>query len=293
MKQSLFKFLMVGMLTLCGSAHAVTCSINVTSVPLSTLYVSGAPTNITGTVSGSCIKQAGDAARPYIYIGINQGEPPAGRAMTRQNGLQLLNYQIYKANFTTGIWSETTGSTSTTVTGGFLYRMANNNTAQTFNYPYYLSIPTPQAAAPAGIYDDLAIIATIRLSDNNGLSTGAILGTAAFGASASIPNSCYFSTSPSSLVLNYTSFTGTAVTGNSTFALSCTFNSSYTLAIGPAATGSALDINYTLALSAASGIGTAAPQNFTVTGTAAANQAGTCASSTCSATNAHTITVTF
>ena len=294
MKQFFFKFLMVGMFVIGGAAHAVTCNITTaTSVSLSTLYASGAATNVTGTISGSCTP-ASAAERAYIFIGLDGGKPSAGRAMTRQNGTETLNYQIYHRNATSGIWNEATGvAANNTGAGGVLYRLANSAAVQTFSYVYYLNIPAGQTTAPVGIYDDLIITATIRLSTAGGLSTGTVLGNAVFGASASIQHSCYFSTSPTALVLDYTSFTGTAVTGTSTFALSCTFGSPYTLAIGPPATGTALGVNYSLALNALSGTGTASPQAFSVTGTAAANQSGTCASSTCSATNAHTITVTF
>lgn len=211
--------------------------------------------------------------------------------MVRQNGANLLNYQIYKDVGLTSIWNEATAPNNGT--GGFSFRMLNNLTAQPFPpYSYYLNIPAGQTTSPAGIYNDTAITATIRLSDAAGLATGAIINTAVFTANASIQHSCYFSTNPSTLNLNYTSFTGTAVTGASSFALSCTFNSPYTLAIAPT-TGTALGVNYSLALSAASGTGTAAPQIFTVMGTAAAGQAGTCAIGVCSATNLHTVTVTF
>ena len=292
MKRFLFKLLPItGMFITWGTAHAVICSISATSMPLSTVYSAPAATQTyTGTISGSCTKEATDIRQPYIYIGINEGNPPAGRAMVRQNGADLLNYQIYNAVGLTSIWNEATAPNNGT--GGVSYRMNNVATAQAFTYSYYLNIPTGQTTAPAGIYSDSAITATIRLSDNAGLNTGALISTAVFSANASIQHSCYFSTNPSTLNLNYTSFTGTAVTGASSFALSCTFNSPYTLAIAPT-TGTALGINYSLALSAALGTGTAAPQNFTVTGTAAAGQAGTCAIGVCSANNPHTVTVTF
>lgn len=294
LKTPLLKLLSVCVLGACGSAHAVICSINATSVPLSTLYVSGTATQLTGTISGSCTREATDIARPYIYIGLNQGEPPAGRAMTRQNGAELLTYEIYHATYGSGIWTEGTGVAFNIATnGGVLYRMANSAAAQPFSFLYYLRIPTPQAGKPAGIYDDLAVTATIRLSTVGGSATGAVLGLASFGISASIQHSCYFSTSPATLNINYTSFRTTAATGSSPFALSCTFNTPYTLALGPTSSGALLGLNYSLALSAASGTGTAAPQNFSVTGTVAANQSGTCAGASCSNSQAHTITIGF
>jgi hypothetical protein len=95
------------------------------------------------------------------------------------------------------------------------------------------------------------------------------------------------------MTINYTSFTATAATGSSAFQLSCTYNTPYTLTIGPPSTGTLLGLNYSLAMSAPSGTGTGAGQSFSVNGTAAANQSGTCASGACSASQTHTITVGF
>jgi spore coat protein U-like protein len=294
LKHLLLKFLFLAVLVAGGSAHAVICSVVATSVPLSTLYVNNTVVSITGgTISGSCQRETADVARPYIYIGVNQGEPPAGRVMTRQNGTQTLTYEIYHRNNFTGIWTEGTGVTATTSTnGGVWYRMANSAAAQSFSFPYYLRIPS-QTGKPAGIYDDLAVTATVRESTNAGSSTGAILAATSFGVSASIQHSCYFSSSPTPLVINYTSFTGTAATGTSNFQLSCTYNTPYTLTIGPPSTGTLLGVNYSLAMSAPSGTGTGGGQNFSVNGTAAAGQSGTCAGATCSNSQTHTITVGF
>lgn len=288
------KFLLLAVLTAGGSAHAVICSVTATSVPLSTLYATGTATQVTGTISGSCTRQTGDTARPYIYIGINQGEPPAGRSMTRQNGTQTLSYEIYHAGFGSGIWTEGTGVANTSGTaGGVFYRMANNANAQSFSFPYYLRIPTPQTSAPAGIYDDLAVTATVRESTSGGSATGTILTVTSFGVSASIQHSCYFSSAPTPLTINYTSFTATNATASSAFQLSCTYNTPYTLTIGPPSTGTLLGVNYTLAMSAPSGTGSGGPQNFSVNGSAAAGQSGTCATASCTNSQSHTVTVGF
>ena len=59
--------------------------------------------------------------------------------MTRQNGTQLLSYEIYHRTYGSGVWTEGTGVTNTSATnGGVLYRMANNATAQAFSFPYYM-----------------------------------------------------------------------------------------------------------------------------------------------------------
>lgn len=294
MKQFILKFLLFGSLATCGAAQAVICSVTATSVPPSTLYVSGSATNVAGTIASTCTKEAGDVARPYIYIGIDQGEPPAGRAMTRQNGANKLTYEIYHRTYGSGIWNEAVGVTSTSSTnGGVLYRMANNTSTQIVSFPYYFRIPTPQATASAGIYGDLAIAITVRLSNSTGSASGIILAATSFGVSASIQHSCYFSSNPSPLILGYTSFMTAPSVGSSTFQLSCTYNSPYTLTISPPATGTLLGLNYSLALSASSGAGIGNPQSFSINGTIAANQSGACATSSCSGSQAHTITVGF
>lgn len=209
--------------------------------------------------------------------------------MQRLNALDLLTYSILKGSNAGGIWNETRGRNNLNQAGGVLFTMAAGtlNTAQPFTYTYVLSIPVQ--TGPAGIYEDPSVTATIRQTNE----VGTILGTSISSLTASIVKSCIFSTNPSALVLNYTSFSTAAVTGTSLFAIRCTTGTTYTMAVAPT-TGTAQGVNYTLALSAAGSTGTALAQNFTVTGTAAAGQAGTCASGTClSPANSHIITVGF
>lgn len=294
MKLLVVKFFLVAAFAACGSAHAVTCNVTATSVPLSTLYATGTATQVAGTISGTCTWVTGDVLRPYIYIGINQGDPPAGRAMTRQNGTQTLTYEIYHRTYGSGIWNEAKGVASTSSSnGGVLTRFATGHPALNFSFPYYVRIPSPQAAAPAGIYDDLAVSVTVRLSAANGNAAGAQLAATSFSVSANIQHSCYFSSAPAALSMNYTSFTSIPATGSAAFQLSCTYNSPYTLTIGPPVTGTLLGLNYSLALSAPGGTGIGGPQSFSVNGTVASGQSGTCATSSCSASQAHTITVGF
>ena len=168
---------------------------------------------------------------------------------------------------------------------------AGNTNPQPYSYTFFLNIPA-QPTAPVGKYTDL-LTATIRQVAKNGTIT--TLSNATINLSADILPSCRFSTNPSALNLNYTSFATLAATGTSNFSLNCTAGTSYSQAVSPA-TGTARGVNYSLALSATTGLmGNAAAQNYTVTGTAAPGQSGTCATSgvLCSAPNPHTITVTY
>ena len=298
----LLRLVLLAVLATGGTAQAVICSVTATSVPLSTLYTAAANTNSIGTISGQCTKEAGDPSRPYIYISIDQGEPPAGRQMTRQGGTQLVTYNIYQGTSTAGgQWTTGAGRTyQSGSSGGVWYRMTSSASPQPFSYNYYFRAPLGQTTAPAGIYDDLLIGVTVRLSDNSRLSTGAILQTTTFGATVSIQSNCYFSTPPSTLSINYTSFMTTAATGSSAFQVSCTYNSPYTLSLDavppPAvasANGTALGLNYSITLSATSGTGSAAAQTYTVDGSMPAGQAGTCAGALCTATQTHTLYIGF
>lgn len=290
MKPFLFKFLpMIAMLITWGPAHAVTCTIGVTT--LSTAFDPTTAIQVTGTVSGNCTPAThaeASSSFPTIYIGIDSGARTP-RSMIRSGGSDLVTYQINKSSGA-GIWNEATGTTGLTTDGGLLFTMVagTKNTAQAYSRTFYLNIPA-QPTDPVGTYNDPTITATIRDTSAAGTS----LGTATFGLAATIAPFCRFSTNPSTLNLNYTSFATTAATGTSAFSLNCTAGTSYGPITVTPATGTALNVAYSLALSATSGTGNAADQNFTVTGTAAAGQAGTCATSTCSANNPHTITVTF
>ncbi len=301
LKNALSKLLAIGALLSFGSAHALTCSVTAASIPISTLYTSAANTNVTGTISVTCTKTGADVNRPYIYIGVDQGEPPAGRNMTRQNGTQTLAYAMTRNSATGATWTTGTGQTYTSGTaGGVVYRMATNPATQTQSFNYYFRVAAGQFTAPAGIYDDLLISVTVRQSTNAGAANGTLLQSTTFAAYTSIRDNCYFSTTPAPLAISYTSFATAPSTGNTSFQVSCTFNTPYTLSLNaappPAVTtynGTASGLNYSIVLSAGSGTGTSAPQTYGVTGTIAAGQSGTCATGVCNTSQAQTVYIGF
>jgi len=89
--------------------------------------------------------------------------------------------------------------------------------------------------------------------------------------------------SPSTLTLNYVSFAATPQTAVMNFTVDCTRGTTYTLGLSMTS-GTLLGLNYTLALNSTSATGTGLAQPYTVTGSIPAGQAGTCSSSTCTAT---------
>jgi hypothetical protein len=96
------------------------------------------------------------------------------------------------------------------------------------------------------------------------------------------------------VAFTYTSFqAGPATATGGAFSVSCTNTLPYAVAITGAST-SVQGLTYGLSLSAASATGNGAAQPFTINGTMVSGQAGTCATATCSGTDAtHTATVTY
>lgn len=134
-----------------------------------------------------------------------------------------------------------------------------------------------------------------------GAGTGiANAGTATgnFNVNITLTSVCQL-TGPADIAFTYTSFQAAASTGTGgAFSVQCTNSLPYTIALDQTAvTDAAVNLAYTLGLSAAAGTGNGAAQAFSVTGSMAAAQAGTCATGTCtnaaSANKTRTLTITY
>ena len=162
----------------------------------------------------------------------------------------------------------------------------------------------------------LALVAALLAANVFTLPAHALTATGAFDVTVNLYPKCEFTTAPTALALNYVSFQTTVSSNTMAYGVRCTTSLPYAMSI-TAATGTLVGINYTLATSAATSTGTGAAQPFSVTGSIAANQSGTCATvqtltpgtqvagvtgtavglgTACSATSAlaaHTLTVTY
>ena len=117
--------------------------------------------------------------------------------------------------------------------------------------------------------------------------------TGNFNVTVNLTSKCEITTAPSNVAFTYTSFQLAAATATGgAFGVRCTNTLPYTMSLD-ATSGAVISLNYTLALSAAAGTGNGAAQSFTVNGTMASGQAGTCALGTCSGTDARVLTVTY
>ncbi|MFM9879136.1 MAG: spore coat protein U domain-containing protein [Burkholderiaceae bacterium] len=273
-----------------GSAQAqMTCGITANNTV--GIYTT-AQLNLTAAVNLNCTRTGG-ALTQTVYIGMDQGEPPNGRNMTRQTTTtnETLAYQIYRNTGGAGQWTTGAGRVAgNTQNGGRLHTFnftTGNNQSLAMTYFFRVNAGINRAA---GIYDDEAVGLFVRLGNSN---ASPLITSTTFTTNVSIVAHCYFSSAPTPLTMNYTSFASAASTGASNFGVNCTLNTPYTMALD-ATSGTLLGLNYTLNLPVASGTGTAFRQNYVVSGSIAAGQSGTCAATAgCTATQARTLTITY
>jgi hypothetical protein len=281
-----------GLLGLSAPASAaINCSLSVTAINLS--YVWYQTSTGTGSVTLNCTRSTGDPnATPY-YVGIDDtvtGARNVVRHATSGGTADRMAFTLSKASTTTA-WTDTGGGR---VNGTLNF---GGGTSASVTLPFTFRVAYLQFGKSEGIYDAL-LTATLQLSNN-----GAVVASTPFTATVSIESLCFVGNSgspnpapgtvgPSVLALNYTSFSATPQTGVMGFTVNCTRNTPYTLSLAPA-TGTLLGLNYSLSLSDTDATGTGLAQPYTVTGTIAAGQSGTCATATCSASQPATITLTY
>lgn len=290
-------FKLAALAALCGGGAAqaaITCTLTTTSVNIN--YTSAANANASGSITLNCTRASGDPNSTSYWVGIDNGTGTsvAARRVFRHGGsttaTNRLNVSIYK-NATTTNWTAATGGRVT----GTLSFGASLTASTTLTYNF--RVPSGQTGKTAGIFDEI-FNANLQLA-----TAGAVVATASFTPTVSIVTQCFVgqvasgntapgAVSPSTINLSYTSFSATAQSANMSFTVDCTRGTPYTLALSPAS-GTLLGLSYTLGLSAASGTGTGLAQPFTVTANVPANQAGTCALATCSATRNTVMTVTY
>jgi spore coat protein U-like protein len=263
------------------SYAAVSCSVTVT--PISTVYDPTVATeNIsTGTVTVSCTRAISDPNTFAYSVTADNGLQPNGSTNRVQLAANRYNYELYRTTpYTNGNRWQLQNANRITGTINFGAGLAATNTA-----PFDLRIPPLQTIAPAGTYTDTVSV-TLR---NSG---GTTINATAFGVSVITSNSCQLSTPPGSLNFSYTSFQGSPVSQNTTFQARCTSGLPYTVALD-ATSGNLLGLNYSLSVSPTGRTGSGVEQSFTITGTIAAGQGGTCALASCNGSESRTLTVTY
>jgi spore coat protein U-like protein len=266
------------------AANAViSCNIpQVTSITAGYNNLLGVASVTTGAWTISCTRASGDPSTFSWQLGADNGLQPAGAQNRGANGANRINYEIYRNTTFTNAnrWQDA----ATTRFAGTITFVGASLTATQIG-TFYLRVPTGQNPA-AGAYTD-TVTATLRDSLGNSLGV-----TASFGVSIDVAAACQITVPPGDLNFTYTSFQVAAAAANTTYAVRCTNLHAYSMALD-ANSSTLLGLNYTLSLSSANATGTGLSQTFTINGSIAGGQSGTCATASCSGTETRTLTVTY
>lgn len=275
-------------LSLLGSAPAMAALVcNATATPVQMVYFENDPNPTDGawTVTINCTRGSADPTTSAYTLRADDGfNPGAGSSNQAANGTGVANqmaYDLFRTAPGTGEW----GYTNATDFAGTI----NFGTALTASVSHvFYSRIAAGLNKNAKIFTDTV---TMRLRYDNGPGNTDVFPT--FPVSINNQSVCLLSTPPGNVVFNYTSFQATPATASAAYAVRCTIGEPYTMALDATA-GTLLNLNYSLALSNPGGqTGTGFPQNFTINGTIAAGQSGTCSGATCTSTAPRTLTVTY
>lgn len=270
----------LAMLAFAGCAHAkVSCTIS--SLGFTTAY--GSLLNITASnFTVTCTANAAGGTVTY-QVAANNGINFLGAQNRALNVGSFLNYNLASDPGCATAWKGTTYIPATPYTITFAGVGTDIKT-----YSYYGCVPAGQPAGPTGIYID-----TVTMSYVGGaLPGGYTFPNSTFPVSITAPATCSITTPPGNITFIYTAFSAAAVLASTTFSTTCNSLLPYTMALDTTS-GTIVGVNYTLALSAAGGTGTGLAQTYTINGTVAAGQAGTCAAATCAGAQTHSLTITY
>jgi spore coat protein U-like protein len=263
---------------------AVTCSASVTSITKGYDPNVAGNTVATGSYTVSCTRLASDPNTFNWSLGADNGTHAAGAQNRVQMGAAAnrYNYELYRTTpYNNGNRWQNNAATRFTGTINFgASLMASQSGA------FDLVLPGPQGVDPAGSYTDTVTV-TLRNA-----TTNMIINMNAFNVSIPTIASCTLTSPPGNINLAYTSFQPGPAAASANFSVNCTTAMPYTMALD-ATSGTLLGLTYALALSQSAATGTGAAQNFSINGSIAAGQSGTCATASCSASATRTLTITY
>ena len=274
-------------LSLLGAPAMAALVCNATATPVQMVYFENDPNPTDGawTVTINCSRGPADPTTSAYTLRADDGfNPGAGSTNQAVNGTGTANqiaYDLFRIAPGNGVW----GYTNATDFAGTV----NFGTSLTASVSHvFYSRIAAGLNKNAKVFTDTV---TMRLRYDNGPGNTDVFPT--FPVSINNQSVCLLSTPPGNIVFNYTSFQPVPATASTAYAVRCTIGETYTMALD-ATTGTLLNLNYSLALSNPGGqTGTGFPQNFTINGTIAAGQSGTCGTGTCSSTVQRILTVTY
>lgn len=272
-----------------GARAAIVCNASVSDVL--SVYDPAANLTLTGSWTVNCTRAGGDPNTYNFSLGVNAGQWSTGGNNKRVRHTGVNSYYTYQTYRTTGgqVWGTAWNLRfSGTVNFGGLPVGSESGT-------FEVRVPA-QTAGPAGTYVD-TLTWTLYTWIFHPVFSGPI-GNGTFTVALITNPSCLMSSIPN-LAFNYASFQPGPALASSNFTVTCSSLLPYTMALDNAGpiTDNAVNLTYTLSLSAPGGTGNGLAQGYSVNGTMAGGQSGTCASAACTnaaATNkTRTLTVSY
>ena len=274
---------MLLLLAASGARAAFSCT-SITSAGYNTVYAANSTDSLQLSFTITCSRGSTRDPTTLDYsVAVNNGQTSFfGLNLATLSG-SFLYYELY-----TNGCGGTQWTANNPITGSITW--AANQTGQaTDTKTYWGCITVGQNPATTGVYRDTV---TMTATYNTGTRTGNQTVTGSIPIAIFGPARCDIDTSQANVSIVYPSFSPTDQVQQSQFTATCTSPLSYTLSVSPAS-GTLAGVNYNVNRNAAGGTGTGAPQNYTITVTAPAGQSGTCNLPNCTASQTHTLTVTY
>jgi len=286
----------LGLLAVLAGPASAAYSCNVSANSVGVLYTTS-PVNqdANGTVTLTCTRTAGDANTLTYRIKADTGLNANGNQRRVRRGAtnNRLNYSLRRGTAVGGAascgnntnWLAPANGNNNVMRGTLNFGAALVASA---TWGYCVRMRGNQGSPTGGDYTDTVQV----FAQYPGTNAGALTSSASLNYSVGVGNRCVFNTTPTTLVFSYTSFSAAPQVALQTFDLRCNNALPWSLEVTPAS-GTLLGLDYSLDLTPQAGMGTGADQAVTLTGTMPADQSGTCATAACSATQAHSLVVTY
>ena len=290
------------LLSVSPARAAITCSIFSPGFNWLYDFKTATPTDNMSSFTINCSRLASDATT-LNYIAFTDDGLYNNGANNRAK-LTTANQYIKYDFFTDATFGTNWSKSNKCIIGSINF---NSSLTASQTKTYYSRIPAAQTGIPQGSYvDTVTVYASYGRTTCANNATQDISGS--FTVAISNVPACEISVPPGNVAFTYTAFQATAVAANTTFSARCTTNLAYTmslngtpssgvypgvvsglsygLSIGTTAGGAAI-----LPTTSLSGNGNAVP--YFINGTMPANQAGSCASASCTLSDPRTLTLTF
>jgi hypothetical protein len=269
----------------------VSCSAT-SSLPASA-YVVTAATNMTGSVTVTCTRNAADLSDPstgYVRAadgsgvvsfslgadGVNLG------ATIALSGTDQLNYRLERAPST----SQWTNATANKITG--IVNFGIGQTSSSTSTSFVMNVPAGGArwGSPAGVYTELVTVF---------LTYGSSTATTSFTNTVTVSSICIFPTAPVDLDFGtYSSLAaGPALAATSAFTIRCTSGVAFSFSFD-AVTSIIPSVNLNYSLTSPAG-GTSAGNVLSrnIVGSMPSTQSGTCNTASCAGSQPRTLILSY